>query len=760
MRTQRAAHGLARLLVVAVSALLMAPGVGSAATTADWTGTWSFVDTCTSGRSGCPGVYTWSGTFVQTGGSVTGTGTYTVDDGAASGATLTFTAKGSRGYEAYFRMTMSADGTSAAGTATDNDGRKFTIKATGNGKPATPDGTHIKGRVVDSFKEGVDNVRVLANGKGGSKQSITSNGGYFDIKLSDIKKAATYNVSASNKLYRFIDPRIRTVTVKPGGTGYAAFSVATGKLRGTVRELDCRRTSPLAPPSDCRARKIPAGAVVEIRGDQVGRKYAPIGVDGTYEFKVPVGSYDVRVNRLDTSAARGADVCKEDRRIPARGGDEVGCDKVVDVVARKGAVKTTDFVAVPRIMVAELRLLAFDRRNRPRETASVQTGLSDPRDPELFGDYGSGSGKTDYPVVLCKSGCATVEATARNLFGKPVRRARFIDLRASPIEPGLGVTPGNEGGVACFTPRNVPGRARRDCLLEERVDADGRALGIYAAPGIVPGGITQQPDGQPRTVVTAVATARGYSDAPVSAGPLVITQNERVGTRRTSQLVLTQKEADELNLITDPNTAKQGFVNTVRGIPEACEDITAYFLGKEGTGGKVGKARDGISKLCDAFDVPSKLAKPALEQYVDLVGAMFLARRLGIRADGLISSFGNRFDVEDIPTSPSEWLNVFIPNTLTPAGRFLSDYLKDWRKAQGPDRFDADGNLVREPIKAGQRVILRLFEVSHYERDPLRGGDLVRAPAVLISVQADFLPEPKTLIVTGKQGYDPLVWLG
>lgn len=750
------------MLVTVVCALLVAPGTGSAADTADWTGTWSFVDTCISGISGCPGVYYYTIDFVQTGSSVKGTGTpYTVDDGVASGAKITFTVKGSRGYTARFEMTMAKDGKSAVGTAVDSDKRKFTITATGNGKPATPDGTHIKGRVLDSFKEGVDNVRVLANGKGGSKQSITSNGGYYDIKLSDIKKPATYNVSASNKLYKFIDPRIRKVTVKPGGTGYAAFSVATGKLRGTVRELDCKRPSPLAPPSDCRGRKIPASAVVEIRGDQVGRKYAPIGADGSYEFKVPVGRYDVRVNRLDTSAARGADVCKENPRIPAKDGDEVGCDKVIDVEARKGAVKTTDFVAVPRIMVAKLRLLAFDRRGRARDTASVQTGLNDPRRaPELFGGYGSGSGKTDYPVVQCKSGCATVEATARDLFGKPVRRARFVNLRASPIQPALGVTPDNDQGFACFSPRNVPGRARRDCLLEEKVDPDGRALGIYAAPGIAPGAILQEQDGQPFTVVTAVATARGYPDTPVSAGPLVITQNERVGTRRTSQLVLTQKEADELNVITDPNTVKQGFVNVARVIPELCSSVTAYFFGDEGKGGKVGKVRDGISKFCDVFDVPSVLAKPLLQQYVDLLGATFLTRRLGIRPDGLISSIGNRFDVEDIPTSASEWLNVFIPDKLTPAGRFLSDYLKDWRKLQGPDRFDAKGNLVREPIKAGQRVILRLFEVSHYARDPLKGGDVVRSPAILISVQADFLPEPKTLLVTSKQGYDPLAWLG
>ncbi|MFN8132295.1 MAG: hypothetical protein U0R70_12175 [Solirubrobacteraceae bacterium] len=107
----------------------------AAAKNADWTGHWTFTDTCISGVSGCPGVYVYEIDFVQRGGSVTGTGSPYTSTGTASGRSYTFTVRGSRGYTATFRMTMSCDGKSATGTATDSDGRKFTITASGNGTP-------------------------------------------------------------------------------------------------------------------------------------------------------------------------------------------------------------------------------------------------------------------------------------------------------------------------------------------------------------------------------------------------------------------------------------------------------------------------------------------------------------------------------------------------------------------------------------------------------------------------------------------------
>ena len=185
----------------------------------------------------------------------------------------------------------------------------------------------------------------------------------------------------------------------------------------------------------------------------------------------------------------------------------------------------------------------------------------------------------------------------------------------------------------------------------------------------------------------------------------------------------------------------------MRTIPEGCGKVTQWFFGKR---------VPIISHLCDALESPATLSKPALEQYVDLVGASFLMRRLGIRSEGLIASFHANPIADEVATGANDLLDRFIPSTTTPAARFLSDYLKEWRKAQGEDHFDANGKLVREPIKAGQRIILRMFEVSHFALDQ---GDLVRTPAVLLSLQADLMYTPQTLIVTGRQGYDPLRWL-
>lgn len=107
----------------------------SAAGDADWTGHWSIVDHCTGGP--CSGsTYYWEADFVQTGGTLTGTGVYTVQ-GTAAGASATFSATGYGGYVAQFHITMSSDGKSLSGTATDTQGQSFTITGSGSGKPPT-----------------------------------------------------------------------------------------------------------------------------------------------------------------------------------------------------------------------------------------------------------------------------------------------------------------------------------------------------------------------------------------------------------------------------------------------------------------------------------------------------------------------------------------------------------------------------------------------------------------------------------------------
>lgn len=128
---------LRRLLLFTLLALLSTAGWASAAApTADWTGSWSFTDNCTGG--GCAGQsYFWSGNFTQTGTTVTGTGIYAVA-GQASGNSLSFTATGFGGYVARFTVTMSSDGRSLSGTATDTLGQSFTITGSGSGTPAPP----------------------------------------------------------------------------------------------------------------------------------------------------------------------------------------------------------------------------------------------------------------------------------------------------------------------------------------------------------------------------------------------------------------------------------------------------------------------------------------------------------------------------------------------------------------------------------------------------------------------------------------------
>jgi hypothetical protein len=115
---------------------LLAAGVAMSATAdATWTGHWSFVDHCTGG--GCSGnTYYWDADLVQTGSAITGTGGYSVQ-GTASGLSASLTASGYGGYVAQFHVTMSADGKSVTGTATDTQGQSFTITGTGPGQPST-----------------------------------------------------------------------------------------------------------------------------------------------------------------------------------------------------------------------------------------------------------------------------------------------------------------------------------------------------------------------------------------------------------------------------------------------------------------------------------------------------------------------------------------------------------------------------------------------------------------------------------------------
>lgn len=108
-----------------------------AAARPDFTGHWSIVDHCTGG--GCTGRdFFLEEDLVQRGGKLTGTGGYVVD-GSVSGASARFTATGYGGYVATFKVTMSSDGKTLKGTATDTQGQSFTITGQRAGAaPVTP----------------------------------------------------------------------------------------------------------------------------------------------------------------------------------------------------------------------------------------------------------------------------------------------------------------------------------------------------------------------------------------------------------------------------------------------------------------------------------------------------------------------------------------------------------------------------------------------------------------------------------------------
>ena len=181
------------LLATAVALLCLAAVHVTAASAgdddADWTGHWSFTDNCIKGISGCPGTYYFEIDFVQTGTSVVGTGSPYTSTGTASGSTHNFTVKGSPPYTATFHMTMSKDGKSAVGDATDSDGRVFKITATGNGRPAKttrPDGVdwtvpdRLASQVSDwTASEGLPPIKDVYPGRWSASVFLTSGGKPF-----------------------------------------------------------------------------------------------------------------------------------------------------------------------------------------------------------------------------------------------------------------------------------------------------------------------------------------------------------------------------------------------------------------------------------------------------------------------------------------------------------------------------------------------------------------------------------------------------
>ena len=121
-----------------VSALVLIAGSSSSASTnADFTGHWSLVDHVTAGKNQGSD-YPWEGDWTQNGSELTGTGGYSIV-GSVSGSIASFTTTSGGAYVATFELTMSMDGKSLTGTATDTEGRTFSVTGSGAGKPATPE---------------------------------------------------------------------------------------------------------------------------------------------------------------------------------------------------------------------------------------------------------------------------------------------------------------------------------------------------------------------------------------------------------------------------------------------------------------------------------------------------------------------------------------------------------------------------------------------------------------------------------------------
>lgn len=630
-------------------------------------------------------------------------------------------------------------------------------------------GGYLKGRVTDSFREGVDNVRITARGKGGTKTSVTEKGGYFEIKLAPMKKPATYTVTAFSRDHDQIDPRRHTVTVKPGGTGYARFTVATGKLKGTVRELLC--PAPVTQ-ANCRQRQPRAGAVVEVRGSRISKKFIRTKADGSYEIKVPVGTYTVRVNRLDVDGK--ATVCKENPAIPAFAGTGRDpappvCDQVVDVTAAKGAFKTTDFIAVPPRIVASVDLLAFRRGQRaPRPVNQITAGITDVVKDSLLGETGDRSGR--YPTIQCRSGCAVIEVLVRDLFARPVE-----DFSAEVVPAGISttdysVTEGNEAGYTCLLGSGSRGQVPSRCFLRASVTnaKRGRVLGLYAAPGVVSGDVLQLPAATisapvrirvERKVPKLDAEGkvlRGPDGKPVSvvvrdvATETIRTAPNRL-TRRGS-ITLSRGDADLLNFYTDATVDRWLADKLFKLAPRACETFERYLADKvfDGVESVTIKGRTVkialLNQVCEILKSGRDVAQPLLNSFDDRYIALALLQQAKLPLPGLIDIFGWGTNVTpgDLVSKPSpkDIAIRLIPRNSTAATGWLADWVRAWRKALG------------RPFRPGDPYSLQIHEVTHFAGSTL---NLALTPAVHLSLFAPVLPKPTNLVVT--QDYDPFVWL-
>lgn len=621
----------------------------------------------------------------------------------------------------------------------------------------------IAGKVIDSFGDPVPNLQIVAKPKTGPQLSlITDETGFWEFVLKKPFNRGQVVVTPMPLGDQKVTPKSKTVTAVPGKTRFIKFVAELGILRGVVRSLIC------VPPVQrvrCQERRPRPGSDVEIEGTGVvGKKYDTANEDGEYEFKVPPGTYRVSVNNLTVDGKRGDDICGEDTRIPVFAPDTfksdpqpVPCAKhlvkfnqenpdspqnayagreIVRVTVVKAKKTPQDFISVPRLFVPELRLFTFPRD--PKGIDTLQSGLAGrPSTGMLFGDFESG----DYPTLHCRSGCAVIDGRLHNLLGEPVKGFQST-LRADPISPdlGVGLEPHPLFGIGdnIETGTNIEGRAcwvrasGKACRQGGPTSNSGRILGLYLAPGIVPGALSAT-EGAPTAPVEAtihwtVPRQQDYQHQAVTSTKLTIRPTLISKKRRHT---LTDVDAKYLTELTNP-----GGTNTLRAAMKKsradCEKFANSHLDLIPI-----PAFKAASKICDVVDKGGKLADLFFEFYDAYSFTTWIFNRFNLPLEGVSGGIGLKKipkNIEDIKLVSGTEVNTI-----------LRDWLVNFRDAHG------EGNA----IKAGETIVFEIYEVSR-----LFSGaslEITPQPALFIHLRSPDAAVQTTAVINN--GYEPLEWL-
>jgi hypothetical protein len=663
-----------------------------------------------------------------------------------------------------FDLQATATGKAPSGSAIKGTGagRLTTKTRCDNADPLTPpvariadtNCARISGRVVDSFGEGVGNVKLVATPSKGRKLTrITPENGYFTFTLTPPSNVGKVVIVPDPVGDDKITPDKLTVTVAPGKTAFARFDAEVGIVSGEVAELLC--PEPVTP-TNCRKRIPRSGAVVELSGTGVRqKKFDRTRAEGSadkvpfanYRFKVPPGRYKVLVNRLDVGDPRHQHICRADPRLPVVT-DTVEADRPaacaarlknsreeVPVTVEKGKKADIDFLAVPKRLLPALEFVTFPR-NSPVKKPEVMSGLTKPEKPYLFGELIADD--KDWPTLHCRTGCAVLSARVTNLLGEPLSPVDG-SFTTTSINPGFGVPledeDGNTDGKACVVAR---GKEVKACFHIGTANRDGRVLGIYAAPGIVPGPSLE--DARPDAPVTASVGFRAapgeklrdeYPREESVTETLRIKPNPQFGSSGPS-VTLDAGDATVLNMLTDPDTVKNGVKTTLKAPGAACEQFQKFFLDK---------VMSKISNFCDKVDVPGKVSDAMFELLDDKALSLMVIEMFGVNQSGLLNGIG----LPGIPTSPTG----LIPRFTTRANDVISGWLRAWRIAHG----EAAGGAAN-PIRAGEKIQFEIFEVS---RMALRNNSLVNRPAVYLTIRSPGYPARGAAVVSKR--YDPVKYL-